>query len=176
MILIPTNKTKDRTPIYINLKETAKLIRKALKSSFPDTKFSVRGEHYSMGASIDIIWSDGPTAVMVEEVSNNFEGATFDGMIDLQSNVYHVDEHGNKIHYGSDYVHTRRTITCQDELFKTVKTMMHERCNIIDGRWGNQWVDNIANNTVRHIDLSGNKEASAEKAFNKIVLNKRIGE
>lgn len=69
---------------YLSAAETAKLLRKQLKLKFPGIKFSVRSKTYSLGASIDISWTDGPTTNQVEPVTNPFAGAGFDGMIDLK--------------------------------------------------------------------------------------------
>lgn len=72
---------------YINVVDTAKLIRVQLKKNFPGVKFGVRSEQYSMGASINIHWTDGPTKERVEKIVNPFCGGRFDGMIDLAYNV-----------------------------------------------------------------------------------------
>lgn len=68
--------------------ETAKLVRAALKRNFPGVKFSVRSDTYSMGASIDVRWTDGPCARVVDPIVKQFAGGGFDGSIDLK---YHVD-------------------------------------------------------------------------------------
>lgn len=54
-------------------KETAKLIRKELKQQFPKVKFSVRTSTYSMGASIDIRWTDFPTEKLVMKAIEKYE-------------------------------------------------------------------------------------------------------
>ncbi len=69
---------------YLSRAETAKLVRKILKTAFPGTKFSVRSDTYSGGASVDIRWTDGPNREAVESVVKHYEGATFDGMQDLK--------------------------------------------------------------------------------------------
>jgi hypothetical protein len=74
---------------YIPVAETAKFVRKALKSAFPAIKFSVRSESYSGGSSIDVGWMDGPTAKMVDNVISQFKGSRFDGMIDLKQSRTH---------------------------------------------------------------------------------------
>ena len=48
----------DGGPRYISLADTAKLVRAALAANFPGTKFYVRSDSYSGGASIDV-WYDG---------------------------------------------------------------------------------------------------------------------
>lgn len=72
---------------YISTVETAKLIRIQLKKHFPAIKFRVRCNQYSMGSSIDIYWTDGPTKKKVDDIVKPFCGGAFDGMIDLAYNV-----------------------------------------------------------------------------------------
>jgi len=70
---------------YITTTDTAKIIRKILKKYHPDIKFSVRSKSYSGGSSITINWTDGPTERQIKRITEYFEGASFDGMIDLKS-------------------------------------------------------------------------------------------
>ena len=72
----------------ISCTETAKLVRVALKRTFPKTKFSVRSDQYAGGASIDVSWVDGPAARLVEEVTASYAGGGFDGMIDMAYSKY----------------------------------------------------------------------------------------
>jgi hypothetical protein len=67
---------------YLSGAETAKLMRLALKESFPGVKFSVR--------SVNVRWIDGPNLKQVEAVTDTFEGGYFDGMIDYAGSVYHL--------------------------------------------------------------------------------------
>lgn len=69
---------------YISTADTAKLIRKALQRAYPGQKFYVRSQSYSGGASIHVYWQDGPTETEVKQITCPFEGAGFDGMIDLK--------------------------------------------------------------------------------------------
>jgi len=69
---------------YLSCAETAKLIRAQLKAEFPGVKFSVKSKTYSMGASITVKWTDGPTGKAVDAVVQVFSGAGFDGMIDMK--------------------------------------------------------------------------------------------
>lgn len=71
------------TSRYLTCAETARLVRKALKASFPGIKFSVRSKTYSGGASIRVTWTDGPTAKQVEQITNVYASKSFDGMIDM---------------------------------------------------------------------------------------------
>lgn len=61
----------------------AKEIRKILKENFPTTKFSVRSSNFSMGDSVHVSWTDGPTNKKVNELIRHFQYGHFDGMIDL---------------------------------------------------------------------------------------------
>jgi hypothetical protein len=98
----------------LTVAETAKLMRKSLKEAFPGTKFSVRSSSYAGGASIDVYWTDGPTDAAVARLAKGFEGASFDGMIDLKS--YHdtlvADADGGVelVSHGADYVFTHRQL------------------------------------------------------------------
>lgn len=74
---------------YIGVADVAKLLRKALKESFPGVKFSVRSKSYSGGSSISVSYVDGPSVGLVESVAKMFEGAYFDGMIDYKGSVNH---------------------------------------------------------------------------------------
>lgn len=74
---------------YLSCAETAKLVRTALRDAFPGVKFSVRSDTYSMGASIRVRWTDGPTSSDVERVAGVFAGADFDGMVDLKVYAEH---------------------------------------------------------------------------------------
>jgi len=106
----PPQKSVDRSEptTHYTCAETATFIREALKKAFPGQKFSVRSKVYSGGASINISWMDGVTEYEVNQVVQRFSGATFDGMIDLKSNVYYNDENGSNVSYGADYVFCNR--------------------------------------------------------------------
>ncbi len=98
---------------YISLKDTNKLIRAALKESFPGAKFSVVGDSYAGGASTRVSWTDGPAKHDVEAVVDKFAGASFDGMIDLKS--YHTSElKGEQVHFGADYVFADREVSPEE--------------------------------------------------------------
>lgn len=65
-----------------SLATAAKNIRIELKRAFPSVKFSVRSKSYSMGNNINIDWTDGPTTKQVEEIANQYDAGSFDGMTD----------------------------------------------------------------------------------------------
>lgn len=92
---------------YLSCADTAKLVRQALKESFPGIKFSVRTSTYSGGASIRVGWTDGPNAAQVEAVVSVFEGSYFDGMQDYKGSLrYLVD--GVQTSFGADYIFCER--------------------------------------------------------------------
>lgn len=93
--------------------ETAALIRLRLKEVFPGVKFGVRSKKYSGGSSIRVSWVDGPTTKDVDAVVEFFEGAVFDGMIDLKSYVTKEDANGTPIRFGVDYVFTERSYSTE---------------------------------------------------------------
>lgn len=95
---------------YLSCADTAKLLRQALKESFPGTKFSVRSSVYAGGASIRIGWTDGPTGKTVEAVSSKFSGAYFDGMIDYKGYKYHELD-GAPVRFGADFIFTERKLS-----------------------------------------------------------------
>src|SRR5258708_4615830 len=90
--------------------ETAKLVRSELAKRFPGVKFGVRSKVYSMGASIDVRYVDGPPTAEVKVVTDRFEGATFDGMQDLKS--YHDSVlHGEAVSFGADFIFVWRDLS-----------------------------------------------------------------
>ncbi|BAU28126.1 hypothetical protein DFP93_101202 [Aneurinibacillus soli] len=52
--------------------EIAKQIRTVLKKEFPATKFSVRSERYSLGASIRVSWDGLPSTATVSTITDSF--------------------------------------------------------------------------------------------------------
>lgn len=95
---------------YISCADTAKLIRKELKTNFPGIKFSVRSNTYAGGASIDVKWTDGPSRPDVEKIVKIFQGSTFDSSIDLRSYVDATYD-GEEVHFGADHVMCDRRMT-----------------------------------------------------------------
>lgn len=82
---------------YLSTKESAALLRKALRAELPGTKFSVRMSRGSAYGNVHVEWTGGPSVDEVEAITGPFEGASFDGMQDLmeyQSRPISVDENG----------------------------------------------------------------------------------
>ncbi|ATW59416.1 hypothetical protein Cl131_gp148 [Aphanizomenon phage vB_AphaS-CL131] len=97
---------------YISVTDTAKIVRGELKKHFPGVVFSVRSSSYSMGASIDISWTDGPIAKAVEAITGQFEGSSFDSMQDMKISRRGTWE-GREVRWGSDYVTPTRKYSKQ---------------------------------------------------------------
>ena len=77
-----TNETKPSR----NLTEAARCaadIRRVLKAAFPAIKFRVTSSNYSMGDSVYVKWTDGPTCDAVETLTARFSGGHFDGQQDM---------------------------------------------------------------------------------------------
>lgn len=110
---------------YINLVDTAKLIRKELKQKFPNTKFSVRSKSYSGGSSIDVSWTDGASITLVNKVIKKFEGVRFDPMIDQKTYKRSIRYEGEDVRFGTDYVFARREYS-NEKYFKTVNKIVKE--------------------------------------------------
>lgn len=113
--------------------ETAKLLRAELKSAFPSIKFSVKSSTYSGGASIRVGWTDGAFTSEVEKVAKKYEGATFDGTIDLKE--YKADTlmsfKGSTmpvlVSFGSDFVFCDRELspTYVEQLSKEAQKVLN---------------------------------------------------
>ena len=112
----PFSQTPKAEVIYITTAATACELRNVLKAAFPQTKFSVRSSEYSMGSSIDVSWTDGPTHAQVNPILDCFESAGFDGMQDLKTSLPPSLWRGHRVRWGADYVHGSR-----HESFETLK-------------------------------------------------------
>jgi hypothetical protein len=92
----------------MNVKETAKQIRKELKEKFPFTKFSVRCER---SGSINVSWTDFPTEKAVEEIVSKYE------------QVQRCEVTGEILSGGNLFVFTRQEWT--EEMKKKIVDEMH---------------------------------------------------
>lgn len=98
---------------YISVADTAKLVRSALKESFPGVKFSVRSHSYAGGASINVRYTDGPAPALVEAVAGAFAGSYFDGSIDYKGVCSHRLD-GASVRFQADFIFVNRDLS--DEL------------------------------------------------------------
>jgi hypothetical protein len=85
---------------------TAATIKAELKKVFPEVKFSVTSENFSCGNSVDIRWTDGPIAAVVENITRRYQYGYFDGMTDCYE--YRKLDEKNLGCSGAKYVHCNR--------------------------------------------------------------------
>ncbi|QNE46133.1 hypothetical protein F1C58_03880 [Glaciihabitans sp. INWT7] len=102
---------------YISTKDTAKLVRGALKSAFPGVKFSVRMSSGTASAWMRVQWDDGPTTREVDAITTRFEGRKFNSMTDGYDDAGTVlvagqgDQMPREIRYSCDGINTQRDYT-----------------------------------------------------------------
>lgn len=118
---------------YLSCAETAKLLRMALRESFPGVKFSVRSKTYSGGASISVHYVDGPATKLVEAVADQFSGAYFDGMIDYKGYKRHRLD-GELVSLGADFIFVRRDLSAGPiaTLTRRLLARYGETCSLSD--------------------------------------------
>ena len=63
--------------------KAAAAIRKELKANFPNIKFRVRSQNYSMGDNVNVEYVDGPAVKDVEAITDKYEYGSFNGMEDI---------------------------------------------------------------------------------------------
>ena len=95
--------------VHEDAAQTARKIRKALKAAHPGTKFSVRTSKYSMGSSVRVSWTDGPTSEEVRPLLQSFQSASFDAMTDSQT-VHGYEFDGMRVS-GAKYIYGQRETT-----------------------------------------------------------------
>jgi hypothetical protein len=93
---------------YLSVTDTAKLMRKALKDSFPLVRFSVRAKRYAGGASIHVSYSE-PFLPHedVNTVTNQFQSCDFLGVDDSTQWRDPTMINGQALRFGSHYVFVR---------------------------------------------------------------------
>ncbi|GAA4767755.1 LPD29 domain-containing protein [Citricoccus nitrophenolicus] len=98
--------------------DAAKELRKALKKSFPDTRFAVRARPQSR--AIDINWDNGPLESDVEEVARQFTGihGTPSACGDYMQS-YNYKDNGRGAHYNVEFMFCWRDIT--DEMLEATR-------------------------------------------------------
>lgn len=106
-------------------------IKAELQKAFPGVKFSVKSESYSMGDSVGIHWTDGPTADDVIKISGKYQYGSFNGMED----IYEYTNRRNDIPQ-TKYVTESRTIS--DEIAKSVQEQIEALNYYTPQRWEDQ--------------------------------------
>lgn len=87
--------------VFISATEASKMLRKELVKTFPGVKFSVRK---STTQTIFVNF-EGPREMTseVQAVGDKYEGASFDGSIDLESYITQIRD-GVEVRFGTRYV------------------------------------------------------------------------
>lgn len=154
---------------YLTCAETAKLVRQALKARWPTLRASVTSKVYSGGASIRVHYVDGPPPRVVAREVKRFEGADFDGMIDLKT--YKTGTlNGSPVHFGADYVFVSRDESQYDSLKAQAEAIIRSRCDLTpDDRFCSRYVREWAVLMVRSLDFT--KHDLLEDAFQRVVIN-----
>ncbi len=67
--------------------ESSKIMKQALHTKFPATKFTVRLSRGTGYGDCSVSWTDGPSDRLVSAVVAPFEGQTFDGMTDMREST-----------------------------------------------------------------------------------------
>ncbi len=162
------------TPERLSCADTARLVRKVLAHAWPTVKFSVRSHVYSGGASVRVHWTDGPSTASVERLVKPYEGATFDGMIDLKTHhdTILVGSHGPRlVSFGADFIFCGRTISQEPERRQEAERMIRDRCRVVEGRFGGDWIENLAAQMVWALDFQ--QGTTLEDTFRTVVLRER---
>lgn len=63
--------------------QASKMIKIILNKEYPNIKFSVKSDNYSMGSSVRINWTDGIPEKEIDSFARQFQYGHFDGMNDI---------------------------------------------------------------------------------------------
>jgi hypothetical protein len=87
-------------------------IKEELRRTFPGVTFSCKSDNYSMGNSVDVHWTDGPTSAEVDAILGKYKEGSFDGMEDIYNNDTSASGEAIEIVLGrSKYVHGHRSFS-----------------------------------------------------------------
>jgi Large polyvalent protein associated domain 29 len=70
----------------------AKAIKAELTKAYPNIKFSVSSENFSMGNAVRVSYEDGPTTEIIEAITEKYQYGHFDGMTDMYENSNRRDD------------------------------------------------------------------------------------
>ena len=102
--------------VTLNPVDSAKALVKVLKVVFPGVKFSRRMSRGTGHGTLTLSWTDGPTAGDVEELTNTWQGKSFDGMTDSTNYTRRevATVGGDRVVSGLGYIFTSRTISDEE--------------------------------------------------------------
>lgn len=155
-------------PRWLSHAEVAVYIRQALKAAFPSVKFSVRSKSYSMGSSVHVSYEKGPRPSEVEKVARSFQGIGFDGMDDSTHYNAVTLPSGEVVRAGSYVSVSRPSGPDWKAEVERAKAMIEASCACEGGRFGNEWVDNLASGVVHNMDYRDADPMAA--SFRRVVL------
>ena len=109
--------------------DTAKLLRAALKNNFPGVNFGVRCQKYAGGASIQVRWEDGPETEQVKLIAFLYKGAELNGdYVDpVASIVGTKDGSVQEVRYGADHISLCRFGAMEWEKFEERERLVEAR-------------------------------------------------
>lgn len=110
------------SPLYAHLKvgnKPAQNIRADLKKHFPGIKFSVTSDY----SSVNVHWTDGPKAELVDDLLAKYEEGKFDGMEDYYKSI---KTPFNSVFADIKYLFTSRTLS--DERLAKLIVQANEQC------------------------------------------------
>jgi len=93
-----------------------KIIRKELAEKFPNVKFRVTTERYSMGESVKVFWTDGPASDKVDPVVKKYEDVSTDPVT------------GETLAGGNSYAFAQRTISEKVKKMETDEARKMHAC------------------------------------------------
>lgn len=111
-------------------------IKAELKAAFPYVKFSVTSDSFSMGNSVDIRWTDGPTSAEVDVITDKYQYGHFDGMNDMYESSNRRDDIPQ-----AKYVSTHRQRS--EEADKLQEIIKQDFAGWIDSDYGHNSATNI---------------------------------
>lgn len=102
---------------HMDVTEVAAAYRQDLKAAFPGVKFRVRTSRYSMGSSVSVEWTDGPSLAQVKVITDPLDHYRFDGMQDLAWTAEAVTYRGERVRAGCHVSHVRHYTRAAVEAF-----------------------------------------------------------
>lgn len=123
--------------------QAAASIRKILKREYPEIKFKVRCDNYSMGSSVDVSWTDGVATEIIQKFIDQYQYGHFNGMED----IYEISN--RKDMPQAKYCMAKRTISDKvyEDAFQFAKKYY---ANIDDTMTLNSWYEPY-NTTIRNM-------------------------
>lgn len=119
--------------------EAAKAIKKELQRHWPKIKFSVKSEYYSMGNSVNVSWTYGPTERQVRKIIDKYQHGSFDGMTDSYNYRKTTTAHSAK------YVSGSRNIPYEvsEQIQKDYAAALGVEWNGHQTRWGDSYIQEL---------------------------------